>query len=411
MMKTMASYYFLLFILMAMSCDQKKSENIVLAAVFKPWSRPDVNITVANSKESSVCIPTGKTLSQADCQAGYLCVPNAFDKKTGTCLLECGEKIADELIKRPDACPSDRRCMLLKSADLAPVGMFCLPVQKDKNMSCAAPLDEEACADGLSCLPTVIYQEEGKTIFSRYLCKRECSKEKPCPGEGEECLFPKYARKVKQLIKPNAKALVTCDVAKCQDQDPSCSCDKSLDYNCQSIIPGLSTGICVRTLGICGQPVALTSLKDFRGKSYLGETCNELTDDRICKQLAPKDSSLSIRTACSSISTTHEGVCLATCSWPSLDLDNDGVIGEHDRGWQRSCPEGYACLTDITRKLAMHVFIENKGAKKPCDHSKCVENQPCPAECGPGDAECLRVGQGINQRFFCGAPVGTCLAN
>lgn len=190
--------------------------------------------------------------------------------------------------------------------------------------------------------------------------------------------------------------------------DPTCPCDKSLDYACARLMPGLNVGICTRTLGVCGEPVPLAKLSDFRGNSYLGNTCNELNDSRICDR-SFADQSFDAEFQCRVLSKSGEGVCVAFCSAPALDRDGDGTIGNHEKGGRSQCPNGFSCRTDVARKLQLYSTIENSGSDKLCDPKKCTKNVPCPMECGPGDAECLTIGSGQYQRSLCGAPYGTCL--
>jgi hypothetical protein len=391
---------------MLVGCDQKDPHISTLSGPTIPNHQGALTLVDSGNVPARQCKPAQGKLARGSCEESFLCVPNALSPTQGTCLTECGQKQGNTLVKRQDACSSGDKCMLLRGGDMTPVGMFCLPQQKYLNLACEAPFDDNACANGATCLPTQSFNDQGRTFFTRYQCKQECSKEQPCMGAHEECLIPSYARHMGQ--KGQDGKLIRCDVKKCHDKDPTCSCDASLDYYCEPEMPGLNSGICQRPLGICGEPVSLAHIKDFHKNTYLAETCNELTDNRICKNPDPE---VLAKPMCRLVSRTKEGICIAPCSSPSIDRNLDGVITNGEKSVSLRCPAGYSCRTDIARKLSLFVWVEKNGAKKICNPNNCPRELPCPTECGPGMAECLSVGKGAEQQFFCGAPIGTCLSD
>ncbi|HXW52595.1 MAG TPA: hypothetical protein VEL47_00690 [Myxococcota bacterium] len=204
------------------------------------------------------CTRRHEKLHRAECPKGYFCVARTDDAKSGSCRRECGTVVDDRLGKRRDVCEGPEVCSLLRQRNLSALGMFCVRQQNSRDMPCEAPLDENACADGLSCLPTLRTSSFPEDVFSHYRCKLECSLDKPCPNPDETCLFPKYARKVKQPGK-GGKAQVSCAISLCQESHAradGCPCERALGYCCEQLIPGVDVGICVRKLGVCGIPRA-----------------------------------------------------------------------------------------------------------------------------------------------------------
>lgn len=362
------------------SCEQSKAKE---EPILKQ-EKPKITLRMIGS-DGENCTP-GTELSRDDCPKYHICVPSA-DKSTGTCMIDCGEKVDGKLIKRPDACPDTFRCMLLREPDLTPLGLFCEKPQVMREMTCSAPLDADACSEGLSCLATVSTKDsEGKPVHIRPRCKQECGPTDTCP-EGELCLSASYARSQIERSKP-------CDIKACENNDPTCTCDKASGYECASIVSGLSVGLCVRSLGICGKPVAWASLKDFRGKTFMGENCNEMNDSRLCQSF-PGDVA---QANCQLLGKSGEGLCVAPCFIPTFDAK---------KGTSIDCPESFSCKTDIAKKLGMVVLLKVEGKPKPCSEKLCPEGKPC-AECG--DALCLKVG-GENKGYFCGEYAGTCVAD
>lgn len=328
------------------------------------------------------CTPT-KDLGQADCPEYHVCLPVAEGE--GVCMIDCGEKVEDKLVKRHDVCPKDYACLLIRTADLSPVGLFCEKPQSEIDMPCVAAYDEDACAEGLSCIPTIIKEQEGESIVGRNRCKAECSVETACL-EGEECLAAGYARNEVQSNKP-------CDVNACLAQDESCICELGLGFSCQPLMDGLESGICIRKLGICGTPISWASLKDFHGESYLGKTCNEMNESRLCAAYDTGE----VSAQCKLLGKSGEGLCIAPCMVPTFDGSEPLEL---------KCPDNFSCKNDVAQKLGMIVLEKDQGKPIPCDEKLCPKNQPCPT-CG--DASCIDVGKGLGQ--FCGAYLGTCVAD
>lgn len=343
---------------------------------------------VAVGEEIS-CKPEGQ-LGRADCPKLHICVPNALDRSQGTCMMDCGGRAGDKLIKRKEACPSSHRCMLVRSAELSPLGMFCQKSQPYREMSCNAPLDPEACADGLSCIPTISGDKSGKTLYTRFRCKKECGGEDGCP-DGEECLMAEYQRKQVQASKP-------CEIEACNKQDPSCPCDMNAGFFCEPVLQGVKLGMCIRQLGICGKPVPWAKLADFRGKNYVGQNCNELNDSRLCQIYAGAYQAMP---QCQPLGKSGEGLCIAPCFIPTFD----------ERGGHNlSCPDGFSCRTEVAEKLGLLVLDKDQGNPKPCDEKLCPNGKPCPEQCGPGGS-CLNVNADEVKGYFCAAYASTCLAD
>jgi len=115
---------------------------------------------------------------------------------------------------------------------------------------CEAPFDEDACANGLSCLPIVQEQD----TYSNYRCKQECGHDQPCASGNQVCLYPKYARNVKQKA-ANGRPHVNCTPSLCAKSTSlatDCPCDDERGYLCAQLIKGIDAGVCVKRLGVCG---------------------------------------------------------------------------------------------------------------------------------------------------------------
>lgn len=360
------------------------------------------------SDHNKPCTPGRKKIEQSSCKLGYFCVPNATDPKVGACLKDCGGVQNEMLIKRDNMCPAPLKCMLIKNSHSLPVGMFCHEQQIYPDMPCEAAHDDNACSLGLTCLPTLLVEgAQGATIARRLRCKQECTIDNPCSGN-ETCLVPSYSRKERQVPKDGDKKIVSCSVRGCAADDPSCACDKARGFFCQPFMEHIDFGSCMRTKGICGKPVPLGNSADFRGKTYLGTTCNELNDNRICASFPHQKSS--ILPFCKRVGRSSEGICVARCTSSIFTTQSDGMIAPNETRKQMPCPENFSCRSEVSRKIGLFDFVMNQTEKKACKPENCQESQPCPSECGGGDIECVAVKNEFEQGHFCGAPVGTCEA-
>lgn len=359
-------------------------------------------------REGEECAAIRGELKRSDCQRGQICVPRSYDSDRGHCLISCGIVEDNDLKKDHGLCLPGKRCMLLRDESSDPLGMFCLEQQQDIDMPCLAPLDHDACADGMACLSTkTTTDKEGERVYGRNRCKRECSIEAPCSND-KTCLYPDHAR-IERQRSLDGDSFITCDLKLCQDGDEACPCRKDLGFSCRKITDGIGLGVCARDLGICGDEIPLASVDDFLGSSFIGEPCNEINESRICQDFS-HDPKSEVSSICRISNSDQDGICIAPCSLPALDKDNDGKIGDEELGKRYACPEGYSCRDDVSRRLGIILFIKDHDKYRPCDPDRCRENQPCPEQCGPGDAECIPTTEDGGRVHACGAPVGTCLA-
>lgn len=204
-----------------------------------------------NDRPSSKILPQcrpkkGRKLGQAECPKGFICVPALSNDRDGFCLQECGEKVEGFLKKNPSRCTDDLRCMRKKDAQMMTIGMFCMRPQHKRNEPCEAPFDEEACTNGLTCLP-----HSDKKDKSGSLCKEECSVERPCADKREQCLIPRYARHEPQGQDLTHKKNIFCEIDVCDRNLASCACDKTHGFYCHPLFEGSNTGRCVRSIGVC----------------------------------------------------------------------------------------------------------------------------------------------------------------
>jgi hypothetical protein len=185
------------------------------------------------SYNAALCTP-GKKLQRADCDQGLICVPDS-NRKTGRCLKNCGKSVDGMLTKDPSACSDELRCLRKKDAQLRTIGMFCTDFQSEENQSCESPYDEDACGEGLRCVPI---------NADRSLCKEECSFDKKCQNLKSLCRLEKPHRLEKQN-----EAL--CEIEACLAKDLKCTCKKGQGYNCYEAFPNASFGHCYRPVGVC----------------------------------------------------------------------------------------------------------------------------------------------------------------
>lgn len=214
-------------------------------------SRPNTDDASDDDRAmGAACTPNPKKLAREDCPLGLICLPHGANPEFGTCMIECGQKIADRLEKHHEKCPDGLRCLMHSDAGLSPIGMFCAKGDIARNHACMAPLDNDACTKGLTCLPTEAREVSvGRKLLSHYRCKEECSVERLCVPSAQ-CTYPSYARKERQPAKKQG-AMLTCDVKQCAANESSCPCDKKLNYACENLLQGIDIGFCVRMLGIC----------------------------------------------------------------------------------------------------------------------------------------------------------------
>jgi hypothetical protein len=316
-------FCFLVLAILFHSCDRDKS----VFEVKKQNKFKKFNIL---KKDITSCTPT-ENLSQADCQKYEICVP--VDKDKGICKIDCTGIKDGEKIKLHEACPKDYRCMQFRDPFLSPTGYFCEKPESKRDMPCNAAFDDDACLGG-QCVPTLAFEiKPERPIFLFNRCKRECLNS--CP-DNEQCLQVGFGKK---------------------------------DF------------------GQCGKAIPIASLKDFRGKNYLGENCNERFDHRYCEKLSGLDSE------CTKLAKTGEGICLVPCFDPSRDLK------------EKICPEGFSCKIDIAHKIEKPTLIKKQGQNIACDEKLCPENAPC-QECGE-HATCLADKTG----HFCSSYRKTCVAD
>jgi hypothetical protein len=383
----MRKILFLALIAIFSSCEQKNATLFEPLLKQEPKKSPKWQKDLSGIDES--CVPESGKLSQGSCAEHQICVPDTLDSSKGSCMIECGANVDGKLSKRPEACPKSLACMLLRQADLSPLGMFCQKPEERREMACKAPLDPEACLFGLSCVPTMTGKtSSGQSVHLRYRCKQECTLDAPCSGS-EQCLSAKYGRNQVQSRNP-------CDLKACEQDDPNCSCNKSLGFRCTAIMPGVGIGICTREVGICGRAISWAKASDFRGESFLGENCNEMSDSRLCQNFPTG----AAKPKCQTLGKSGEGLCIAPCLVPSEDGKSSQSL---------SCPKDYSCKTDVAKKLGLVVLLKEKDQLKPCDAKLCPEGLPC-APCGQ-EAECILIDEEAGKGHFCANFVGTCLAN
>jgi hypothetical protein len=369
-------------------------------------SRPSLKNLLSESCEPKII---DNKLTKSSCDNALICLPLAENSQKGTCELPCGIKKEDRVVKDHSVCPKDYACMMRKNRYLESTSLFCGKKAHEEEQ-CMAAFDRDACVGNLSCIPSISgLDESGRRIFTRSLCKAECLKDGDCMRTSEQCLKPSYARKEAQPRKNDPGKPEICSLSACQANDASCSCEKERGFSCEALMLGLDFGHCRRELGICGQAIALANPRSFQGRSYVGENCNEISDNRYCESF-PHASPKQARPECHRISKTLEGLCVAFCKSPALDLNHDGLISTNERAEMLDCPKDYACSTEVSRAIGMVNYITMGDAYKSCNPELCQDQKPCPLQCGPGDAECVKLVVNGHSEYVCGAPFSSCIA-
>ena len=315
-----------------------------------------VDAASAGMHEQETCNPVFDKkvgYTQSNCQEDLVCLPDIYEPAKGTCRASCASE---------DDCAEGRFCQQVTSLGFQKVGRFCLPQQEERDGLCQALHDPNACAQNRSCLIGDVTSDGQSVEASHFLCRNTCpygvaGAEKAC-AQGEQC--------------------IASDL---------------------EVTPNGPVGLCIR-------PISWATQSDLTG-----EMCNKTTDHRFCDQSLLKGLENPAQLSCVSLQD-NEGICLAQCSAPALDLNGDGLLAKEEMGKRLSCPADYECNLDLSRKIGLLRMIKNKQnptQTKVCDATKCEPNKPCPNECGPGDGECLSLptqsGQIVN---LCGAPMGTC---
>ncbi len=318
--------------------------------------------------EQDSCTPvlTENEFGKSDCEEGLVCAPDVYEKDKGHCRVPCGVWTEDTLTKDKDACPAGRSCQILTSLQLHEQGAFCLPKQRERDAQCLAVFDSEACSNSRSCLPSSLGKNAGVISAKSFVCRNTCP----------------YGEK---------------------DAHLACAAGES----CMPSPAGKT--------GICGQEITWASSKDFTPQ-FAGKTCNEISGHQFCNTSLLAGLKNAAEPTCFLTSAKKSrGICFALCSLPALDMDGDGQIGLKEAKKTLACPAHYTCSVELGRELGlvrMIPDIKNHQKTKPCDLVLCPSGQPCPSQCGPGEAECLTIETATGVKDgVCGAPFGSCEPN
>lgn len=359
------TYLALMILLINAACNNNENKNVASKQannVIKEVSKEDSTTIEAVDKEvfskqekeeCKVSIESGK-LTQSDCDTDLVCVPDIYENFNGHCRVACAS----------EECPKGRSCQMLTTKNFTTIGAFCLPVQNKRDGQCHAPLDNNSCAKERTCLPiNVSKNKKNQLVADRFLCRN------------------------------------TCPYGEINAND---SCP--LNENC---LPSS-----IAKTGICGKAVRWATQNDI-GRSFTGEVCNETEGHKFCNtELLKGLQNPAFTTCAASAKSKGNGFCLALCSTPDLDRNQDGKISQSETGSKLSCPVDYKCSTDLGRKFGLYQHIsdaQNPAKHKECNLSLCDAKTPCPSQCGPGNAECLTTDDKNNLEIgVCGAPLGSC---
>lgn len=350
--------------------------------------------------ESDTCDPT-----DADsCESPLICVPGQLTPTVGTCRVDCSADAA--------ACPSNRTCQDVLSADLIFLATACLPQQTTRDAQCLAWNDPDACGDGMACHLTNLEQTDTGNEAS-FNCKITCDKtaadlDAECAGD-ERC-FESALIQDFQTTEDGANIL-PCTIANCEEGGTGCECDVANDFECIELNAGPG---CVKVPGQCGNAVPPLQPENVVAGGITQELiCNTVDDHAFCDDsMVAEDSDSICISGIFGAADPNPGICFALCSTPTADYDEDGTIAGDEEGNNFACAAEWQCGRETARRLGLGVTIADDsvpGGAKLCSPSECTAGEPCPGECGgSGDYECVTFGTGADAESICFAPYGSC---
>ncbi len=366
--------------LLFVSCNSGSPASVPTLPTVGAVQAPTRSAAVVGKHEQDACHPvlSSGAYGQGNCEDGLVCLPDIYDaaQAKGVCRVECMKVVekadgsGNTIEKAPENCPTGRSCQIVVGTNLGVLGhepdvlgAFCLASQRERDGLCVALSDDNACTNGRRCAPSdMSLNDQQQVVAKSYVCRDTCH------------------------------------------------------YDAADVTKGCKSGeICFeQNGGICATAVTWASITDFAGGGHFPrqKLCNEQADHRFCdgRPFAGLGDDAGHAECVEITHATGVGLCFAVCSSPSIDRNGDGKIDEHEKGQQNKCPANFTCSGDLGREIGIVVAVGDAttGERRSCDPTKCQAHQPCPAECGLGDAECLsfeRDGHTVN---FCGAPAGSC---
>ena len=355
------------------------------------------------------------------CASGLLCLAYPFAPDLGTCARDCGVYDDGGVLIDEDsaACTSPQTCQrVLDTASFEDRGTVCLAPQPSRDAVCRAPGDDGACSGGMDCHVAAVPDPDLGTSAAEFRCKVGCDKSAPEGQAGcaaNELCFS--SRIVQDFELDPGGAPKSCSVSICASGAPNCQCDLAAGFECVQLEggPGGDVGSCALLPGTCGIPSRGVVAADLeQGFLPLEVICNDVTQHRFCDQRGFPEIDGQGTNLCilqGQLGDTHTGLCFPFCSVPSADLNGDGALGADEQGFELGCPTGQRCYDDVARQLYLangpSDFSGPYGLRA-CDPVTCPPGQPCPAQCGPGDTECVTIDDGVSSESVCLAFFGSC---
>ncbi len=350
------------------------------------------------------------------CETGLLCVPSTAT--AGVCRVDCSAG---------QTCPSGKSCQDAPIDATGTLGEACLTLQATRDGACQAFLDPDACADDMSCLLTNVERDDDDVVIGvDFNCKVTCdldadNADAQCGGD-ERCMMSPSG--LFQGIEPdpaNPEESLVCTVANCEEGGTGCECDAAGGFDCwQTTTSDEGKGICASIPGQCATPTPPIAASQLVPGGVPNEfICNSVEGHAFCDDSMVASDEEGLGACIAGVfgdTAPNDGLCLAICSTPDTDDNQDGTIATKEAGESFGCNTGWECTLDASRELLVGPGIDDDSARfgiKECSSANCTEDEPCEAECGAGDYECIDVevtdatGNPITIGL-CIAPLGSC---
>jgi hypothetical protein len=370
----------------------------------------------AGVNEGATCT-TSASSAQGNCKDGLICVPSTANPVNGVCARDCGVIENDVLSEDPAVCDqATTTCQTLVDANLeGAIGAACLPPQSQRDQDCRGLFDEDACTDGMECIPTDLEQDEaGNISVLSQNCKAVCEfgladSDNQCLGD-EQCFPDAFGFVDFQLTDPEDPE----STVSCTEETVDADCDTASGFECIEFGDGSFS--CAKREGRCGNGISMIKAEDLQNQDVLNDKiCNSVDahdycDNSLFEGLGEGAGESFCITGVVS-ANANEGFCFGFCSSPTYDENNNGTIDDDEQGESFTCPADYECKLDLGRETLIAVGVDDVNGPfgiKECNPDNCTEGLPCEAECGPGETECISFNSTQGEVSLCMAPFGNC---
>lgn len=318
------------------------------------------------------CLGDGECGPGASCNNLVgICVPDGEPPRTcvpgdGTCDGFCFDGVCAPPCADNGDCDFDHSCQTLTNPkSLAPTPLQVCLSPAAKGEECFAAFDDDACADpNLECI-AVEFDTTRDIVINR--CFERCTSDSQCT----DGLCLPGGRSQFGISDQIGFGAFNCDPEECPG-GLRCICASNEVCTLQD-----SRFRCVAVTGTCATPVPV------------GGRCNR--NDAVLCDTSPFEAS-EIQVHCVGDSLMTDGICIALCADPVVDVDGDGTLTDETVEPSIRCPEPMVCSSDLLRErgLFAKVVSDGSGRARRCDPSVCIPGHPC-GHCGPGDGECALI--------------------